>query len=192
MLAWLLKDQGRRADLSGNMQCNEEIDDDNVSISSKRPPISSEGRPTKRMRATNLPAVKVSSISHYPLPLFLALPIIGLVCCQAGLQVIAWVHAFSTTPCVWYIPNQRNDFASSWSNCALLLRAIRECSMEERLHMPLPTCQSRMCWCQMLATLCAGCIPFATMEHPVLHPDVRLKPSDSHQRQPLDNMRRMR
>jgi len=93
------------------MQCNEEIDDDSASISSKRPPSFSEGRPTKRMRATKLPAVKVSSVSH--LLLFLAPPVSGLVCCQAGLKVIAWVHAFGTISCVWDNPNRRKDLAAA-------------------------------------------------------------------------------
>ena len=62
-LRWLLEGRLSKADLAHLLQCDEEIDEDSISISSKRPAFSPylEHRPAKRMKATTLPAIKVPS-----------------------------------------------------------------------------------------------------------------------------------
>ena len=50
----------RHADRAADPQCDEEIDDDSVSISSKRHFLGLRDRPAKRVRVADRPAVKVS------------------------------------------------------------------------------------------------------------------------------------
>lgn len=56
---------GSHADRAADLQCNEEIEDDSVSISSKRPTpgLCPWERPAKRMRTAASPAVKVGILS---------------------------------------------------------------------------------------------------------------------------------
>ena len=62
-LRWLLEGRQSKPGLTHLLQCDEEIDEDSISISSKRPVSSPylEHRPAKRMRATTLPTIKVPS-----------------------------------------------------------------------------------------------------------------------------------